>query len=111
MERDINYLSTSKILLLINEILKQNSEVIDELKQVLGELKKKNIAHSRKRGLDKVLFIEDVAEALGVTMNTIYRYISKGHLASIKIGNRHLFYEEDIQSLLDRYYNGKRLKK
>jgi len=50
----------------------------------------------------KILFIEDVADILGYTPNTIYRLIKDGKLHSLKPGNRHLFYEKHIIDFLDK---------
>jgi len=52
----------------------------------------------------RLFHIQDIAKLLDVTENPIYRYIKRGELASIKIGNRHVFYEDDVKDFLDNNY-------
>jgi len=100
MERKLLDLDLAKMLLTLKENLKAYkhcAETVEELKKVITELKNPSFG--------KLLHIQDIADLLNVTHNTIYRYIKSGELASIKIGNRHVFYEKDLKDFLDKNHS------
>lgn len=45
--------------------------------------------------------IEKAAEALEVSVRTVYRYIEKGHLSTIKKGDHQLVSRQDVRALID----------
>lgn len=84
-------------------ILKKSLQASDKTMEAIEELKK-SIKKLKEPSFGKLFHIQDIAELLKVTENTVYRYINRGQLASIKIGNRHVFYEKDIKDFLDKNY-------
>lgn len=50
---------------------------------------------------DKLLSVEEVAERLGVTPDTIRHYIRTHQLTAIRIGNKYRIKESDLKRFLD----------
>lgn len=46
---------------------------------------------------------EDVMEEYGVSRNTVYRWISGGRLACVRIGKRNYFRPADVQAVATSY--------
>src|SRR5690606_17326099 len=100
MERRLLDLDQLRLFETFKKYLKKFEHLI-ESHEKLGKTIQKGIANP---SFGRLLHIQDIAELLDVTQNTIYRYIRSGELASIKIGNRHVFYEEDVKDFLDKNY-------
>jgi PTS system nitrogen regulatory IIA component len=49
-----------------------------------------------------ILTINDVAKKLQMSTSTIYKYAEQGRLPSFKIGASRRFFEEEIDTFLDR---------
>ncbi len=47
-----------------------------------------------------LLTVQQAAERLGVSFWTVYRLARSGQLASIRLGRRRLFAEEDLEKLI-----------
>lgn len=45
---------------------------------------------------------EEVAQALGVTLSTLWRWNKDGYLTPVKIGNKVLYRPSDIEAMLTR---------
>ncbi len=50
--------------------------------------------------MGKLLSAQEVAQQLGVSVWTIFRLTRSGKLASVQIGRRRLFAEEDLDELI-----------
>ena len=66
--------------------------------------------HHRKevRLLEKLLTLKDVSEILGYTKDTQYRFVralrKNGNLPSVKIGNKILFKESDVEDFIEHQF-------
>ena len=45
--------------------------------------------------------VEEIAEMLFVTKQTVYKYITDGKLEAVKVGNKLLISEESLRKFLD----------
>ncbi len=50
--------------------------------------------------MDNLLSAQEAARRLGVSFWTVYRLARSGRLASVHLGRRRLFAEEDLQALV-----------
>lgn len=50
--------------------------------------------------MDNLLSAKEAAERLGVSLWTIYRWARGGQVASVRLGSRRLFAEEDLEELV-----------
>jgi excisionase family DNA binding protein len=53
-----------------------------------------------KLGMDNLISVEQAAQRLGVSFWTVYRLARSGRLASIRLGRRRLFQEQDLERLI-----------
>ncbi len=51
---------------------------------------------------EKYLLREDVCNQLGVTKPTLWRWAKRGYLVPIKVGNRPLYRQSDIDTLMKK---------
>jgi excisionase family DNA binding protein len=51
--------------------------------------------------MDRLLSVEEVAEALGLSRFTVYSWSSKRRLPSIKVGSRLMFRASEVQRWID----------
>jgi excisionase family DNA binding protein len=49
-----------------------------------------------------LMSVQEVAEQLGVSLWTVYRWARARRLASVQLGKRRLFTEEDVEDLVRR---------
>ena len=59
---------------------------------------------------NKIYKLQEVADILGVTKQTLYNNISKGNLKLHKMGGTYRITEEQLQDILKNGYNGKENK-
>ena len=52
--------------------------------------------------MDKLLSIEDVAEAVGLEYKTIYRLVRSGELPATRIGRVYRVYQADLETFLEQ---------
>ena len=52
--------------------------------------------------MGKLISAQEAAHRLGISFWTIYRWARTGRLASIRLGRRRLFSEEDLEELVRR---------
>lgn len=100
MEKKLLDLDLPKLFVMLQRFIKGFEEIRRYIISAKSESQQIRMSHPT---YGKILFIEEVAEVLGYTPNTIYRFIKKGKLRSIKPGNRHLFYEKHIIDFLDNH--------
>jgi excisionase family DNA binding protein len=50
--------------------------------------------------MKKLMSVQEVAEHLGVSLWTVYRLARAHRLASVQLGKRRLFTEEDVEELV-----------
>lgn len=50
--------------------------------------------------MNQLLSAQETAQRLGVSLWTIYRWARSGRVASIQLGRRRLFSQEDLQALI-----------
>jgi excisionase family DNA binding protein len=50
--------------------------------------------------MENLISAQEAAERLGVSFWTVYRLARNGQLASIRLGRRRLFAEEDLERLI-----------
>jgi excisionase family DNA binding protein len=80
--------------MLINDNIIQ--EILDLLKSLSEFLKKKSNLNGQKKWLTSA----EAANLLGISVRTIYFYVSKGILTSHKVGGILLFDRDEIDKLL-----------
>ena len=51
--------------------------------------------------MPKLLTVEDVASALHLDKQTIWRYVREGRLPAKKVGRRYLFQESALEAMLE----------
>ena len=51
--------------------------------------------------MPKMLTVEDVAAALHISDQTVWRYVREGKLQATKVGRRYLIPEEAVEALLE----------
>ena len=81
---------------------KKHLQKLETIIESHEKLEKKREQQPKNLSFGQLFHIQDIATLLGVTENTIYRYVRSGELTSIKIGNRHVFYEKDLKDFLDK---------
>lgn len=74
----------------------------DDLKQCIQEIVDENIArYFSKPKEEKFLTIKQVAELLGVTEPTLWRWNKEGVLKRVKVGNKVRYKESDVNKVLE----------
>jgi len=81
---------------------KKHLQKLEAIIESQEKLEKKREQELKNPSFGQLFHIQDIAKLLDVTQNTIYRYVKRGELTSVKIGNRHVFYEQDVKDFLDR---------
>jgi excisionase family DNA binding protein len=52
--------------------------------------------------MNRLFSAQETAQRLGVSLWTIYRWARSGRMASIQLGRRRLFSQEDLQALISQ---------
>lgn len=74
----------------------------DDLKQSIQEIVEESIErYFSKPKEEKLLTINQVAERLGVTKPTLWRWNKEGALKRTKVGNKVLYKESDVNKVLE----------
>lgn len=53
--------------------------------------------------MEKLLTVEEVSETLGLTKNTLWSYVRKGLLKSVKFGGRYRFEMSDVEEFIKNH--------
>ena len=93
-----------------------NQNILSELEAIKRQLRDTqkliktfldSSAQQRKgKKLDNYLLVNDVAERLGLHMNTIYRYMREEGLPFTRVGRTRYIREDDLVALLERQILG-----
>jgi excisionase family DNA binding protein len=51
--------------------------------------------------MEKLLTVDETLEVLRITRSTLYRHIRSGLLTPVKLGNRTLFREKDLERFIE----------
>ncbi len=62
-------------------------------------------AAARFLALPRILLVEDLADALGVTVETARRWCRDGHIPASRLGRRYVISREQLLSHLEREAN------
>jgi excisionase family DNA binding protein len=70
----------------------------------MGRVKKliDTMAHyDRMTVMDKLLTVDETLKLLRITRSTFYRHMRSGLLTPVKLGNRTLFKERDVEQFIE----------
>ena len=74
----------------------------EDLKQCIQEIVDENISrYFSKPKAEKFLTIKQVAQLLGVTEPTLWRWNKEGILKRVKVGNKVRYKESDVNKVLE----------